>query len=131
MNNQLQERLIKGMDEIASWIESSKEFAIEHAPEVAQEILTRGLIAGWTHIIVSVLFFAAGIILFRIGSTVITHRDYGDTKYKSSRFEGGQWLALIAGNAIGLAIFGIGLYRIATIIITPKLYLLEHIRRYL
>lgn len=69
MKKEVEEKLLEGIDEIIGFLNSTKDFAVEQAPLVAQEILSYELFRSgvlWVAFLLVVIgFIASLLVLFR------------------------------------------------------------------
>lgn len=80
MNEELNKRLINSIDKIAEWTEKAESFAVEHAPQVVNEILAWGVSQSITIvvlIIVPLVVAAITAIRMRNKTMVILESNIG------------------------------------------------------
>jgi hypothetical protein len=125
------ERIVKF---IADSLEQGKDFVINQAPSVAQEIYWRGIIRNGSYLLVALILGA--IVL---GVSFYLCKRYN--KYNSllsaeeKRNNPPPWIiwlvAFIIPNACALWIFICNTCNLMVIIIAPKVYILEEVRKLL
>lgn len=103
--------------ELVEIIKSSKDFAIEQAPDVARQMILRQEIVGAIFLVAALFFYLSWFKLYRYLK-------------KEEQDESIWFLYVIFGSVAGLFFFAFGLCVIdetITVIFAPKVYLLEHL----
>ena len=121
MTEQTEQALTESVTEIIGWVEQAKDFAVEQAPGVVQELLAWQL---WSNAVGCVTFLvlaAAFMFLLNTGIQRLRVNEYSDSGIDMTII-GGIGLAV---TALGVPIFGLAAVKV---LIAPKLVVLEALK---
>ena len=117
--NKMNESLV----EAGNWVKATKEFAVEQAPIVIQEILKWGLVIELFQFIISLMLLIAGIIMLK--------KSFKDDWYKKAdvNYSVGHFFAIMGAwiiFTIGVLTSVIEILDPIKVIVAPRLYLIEY-----
>ena len=126
MNDKLKSVSVETLNELQNWLESTKEFAIEQAPKLVEEILVAGFIE---HSVKIVSFLAVASVMFFISKKVRSSKWYEDdiNGMLGSGERGSPrtvvWIFGLLGYFISLVGIISNLYYMLIIYFTPRYYI--------
>lgn len=121
--------------DVVKWLRDvvpqTKDFVVEQAPAVIQEIVTRaialssvGLFFGVVAITISILAIK---VLIKARETRLSEEDSYDRRHVSD-MEGGMYGLSIPAFITGMALTAANSYKLIYVLSAPKLYILEYLR---
>ena len=115
---------VDGMKEISAWVEGAKDFVVEQAPLICQEIVARGTVN-------AIIWLISWIILFGVAGYLMFYSKKKRLSAHGDEEDG--YTILFVFTIMGLFGFFVGImyqtYMICYIRLCPRLYVLEELAK--
>ena len=124
MDEELEQRLVKGLDKISEWVESSESFVSQEAPLVAQELLAWGI---WGNV---VMLLAAGIVFVVCWVVRNRMRAHYRILVEERRDPTGAEIGVLVATICQIALlfpFVSCIFEITRVVVAPRVYILQRI----
>jgi len=125
--------------DVIEWLKDvvpkSKDFVVDQAPDVIQEIITRAIAMKSLGLLFGLLLLSAIVVTLKIATKERKAREKitpkaWETK-EASGFEFSMYAVSVVCGVFGTVITAINLQGLVYILLAPKLYILEYLRRML
>lgn len=133
MKEELKQKLLNSLNEVANFVEQTKDFAAKEAPLVAQEIVNLKIIDGFTDLFIALTLLATIGLCVKVG---LMCRDYiTKKKEECSRIPDTPYVVLVISCILG-GFLSMGficrttdaLYAFLQVNYTPRLLILEELK---
>jgi len=121
---------IDGMKELGEWIHGAKEFVVEQAPLICQEILNRGTIQACICIAVFVISIVFLVIVAKFARKKFVEALKGNSYYDDA--DAGWYCCMVLSIIVTICCsigFFYNLYMVLYIQLCPRLYILEQLAK--
>lgn len=126
IDQQMKDKLLESIDTIGSWVESTKDFALEQAPLVVNEIVMWGIGKYSFSVLLGLIFLVISFFSIRSAvnnKQVYFDQDNGDIPTK-------RFFILLSGIISfipGVLLFLINIYHLIFVLCAPRLYVIKTI----
>ena len=129
METEVQKKLLESVDEVKQWLETGKDFVLEQAPLVVQEVLAWGVASATFFVILNLVLFLLGLCLTRMLYLKMWFFE------KNIEDSGPEVIFIFVGNIVALLVPFINIciytYQLTYISYAPRLYILQQISKLL
>lgn len=126
----LVEKGLESLEEIQSWLQSSKDFVTEQAPLLIQEIVRWGIFKSVLYISLSLVLFIIGILLvYRGYFSKKSHKDWETILPSGPSLEQGtRIIETVVGCVVTFVTFitmWVDIFSLVFVLTAPRLYVLQ------